>query len=70
MRFQTRLIVPLSGSCDARTYLYMTPTFAMCPVEAVATESYRLDAETRDKMNETLQNFVGVHYFHNYTSGK
>ena len=42
----------------------------MCPVEAVATESYRLDAETRDKMNETLQNFVGVHYFHNYTSGK
>jgi len=58
------------NNCDARTYLYMTPTFAMCPLETVTTESYRLDAETRDKMNKTLQNFVGVHYFHNYTSGK
>ena len=42
----------------------------MCPLEAVATESFRLDPETREKMNKTLEKFIGVHYFHNYTSGK
>ena len=29
------------SSCDARTYLYLTPTFAFCPVESVLTEAYR-----------------------------
>ena len=58
------------GNCDARTYQYLTPTFAFCPVEEVLTEDFRMSEEIRSKVNATLKEFVGVHYYHNYTSGK
>ena len=58
------------NSCDARTYLYLTPTFAFCPLEETVTESYRITEEVRDKANRVLAMFVGSRYYHNYTSGK
>eukprot|EP00095_Tigriopus_kingsejongensis_P011718 maker-scaffold916_size81488-snap-gene-0.6 protein:Tk11718 transcript:maker-scaffold916_size81488-snap-gene-0.6-mRNA-1 annotation:"unnamed protein product" len=58
------------SSCDARTYLYLMPTFAVCPIEEILSEEYRIDAETRKRTNEVLQLLVGSHYYHNYTAGK
>jgi tRNA pseudouridine38-40 synthase len=58
------------GNCDARTYLYLLPTFAFSPVEAVVTEEYRIDEDKRAAVNQVLSTYVGTHYFHNYTSGK
>eukprot|EP00096_Caligus_rogercresseyi_P010752 TRINITY_DN4010_c0_g2_i1.p1 TRINITY_DN4010_c0_g2~~TRINITY_DN4010_c0_g2_i1.p1 ORF type:complete len:372 (-),score=101.70 TRINITY_DN4010_c0_g2_i1:468-1583(-) len=58
------------NSCDARTYLYMLPTLAFAPIEIISDDSYRINAEVKDKVNSTLKLFSGSHYFHNYTSGK
>ena len=55
---------------DARTYLYLLPTFAFSPVTDIVTENWRCAEDTIDKVNEIFKNFHGVHYFHNYTSGK
>ena len=59
------------NSCDARTYLYMTPPFAFCPLdEEKVTEAYRITPEVRERVNKVLDMFVGSRYYHNYTSGK
>lgn len=58
------------NSCDARTYLYMLPTFAFSPVEEIVTEGYRITEPIREHVNKVLGFFVGSHYYHNYTSGK
>ncbi len=58
------------NSCDARTYHYLMPTFAFSPVEKLLTEDFRMDEETRAKVNTTLAFFLGTKYYHNYTSGK
>ncbi len=59
------------NSCDARTYLYLTPTFSFAPLEGgPTTEEYRIDGETRERVNEVLKKYVGSHFYHNYTSGK
>jgi len=58
------------SQADARTYLYMTPTFAFSPVTEIVTEQWRSNKDTIDKVNEVLKGFLGSHYFHNFTSGK
>ncbi|CAF5119440.1 unnamed protein product [Rotaria sp. Silwood1] len=30
------------NSCDARTYIYILPTYAFCPIEEITSESYRV----------------------------
>lgn len=57
-------------NCDARTYIYILPTFAFCPVEEILSESYRASDEVITNVNKVLSQFVGTHNFHNCTSGK
>lgn len=57
-------------NCDARTYIYILPTFAFCPVEEILQENYRASDEVMKRVNEILSKFVGTHNFHNFTSGK
>lgn len=55
---------------DARTYLYLTPTFAFSPVADVVTEQWRCGPDTIKNINDVFKHYHGVHYFHNFTSGK
>ena len=56
--------------CDGRTYSYLMPTFALCPLDQVTKESYRVSDEIIDFFNEILRGYLGSHVFHNFTSGK
>ncbi|KAM9193933.1 pseudouridylate synthase 1 homolog isoform 3-T4 [Dugong dugon] len=57
--------------CDARTYCYMLPTFAFAHKDQdVQDESFRLSAETLQRVNRLLACFRGTHNFHNFTSQK
>lgn len=56
--------------CDARTYSYLMPSFALCPLSEITKESYRVSDEVISLFNSTLQGYVGTHIFHNFTSGK
>lgn len=56
--------------CDARTYSYLMPSFALCPVGEVTQENYRVTPEVLKLFNETLKGYEGTHVFHNFTSGK
>jgi len=58
------------SQADARTYLYITPTFTFSPVTDVVTEGWRCGPDTIREVNDVFKNFLGVHYYHNYTSGK
>jgi len=58
------------SQADARTYLYLTPTFAFSPVTEVINEGWRCGPDTITDVNNVFKHFLGVHYFHNYTSGK
>jgi len=49
--------------------MYMTPTFAFADIEKFVTEDFRIDSKRLDKVRQVLQNFVGTHNFHNFTSG-
>jgi len=55
---------------EARTYLYLTPTFAFSPVTDIVTDQWRCGSDTIDNINAVFKHFLGVHYFHNFTSGK
>jgi len=54
--------------CCARTYLYMSPTFAFCPLERPVTEEFRISDEKLNEVNRLLGKYVGTHNFHNFTS--
>jgi len=58
------------SQADARTYLYLTPTFAFSPITDTVTEDWRCSPDTIKNANEVFKHFKGVHYYHNYTSGK
>lgn len=58
------------NNCDGRTYIYILPTFAFCPIEELCTESYRASEQVIDKVNETLRSLCGTHNFHNFTAGR
>ena len=34
------------------------------------TLAYRMSSEKRDEINKVLKQFIGSHFYHNYTSGK
>ncbi|CAG2169113.1 unnamed protein product [Oppiella nova] len=56
--------------CDGRTYSYLMPTYALCPIEANTCAAYRLAPDVRERFNETLRAYLGTHNYHNFTSGK
>lgn len=56
--------------CDARTYSYLMPSLALCPVSEVTQESYRVSEDVIKLFNSTLEGYLGTHLFHNFTSGK
>ncbi|XP_074868959.1 pseudouridylate synthase 1 homolog isoform X2 [Carettochelys insculpta] len=57
--------------CDARTYLYMLPTFAFAHKDHdIQDETYQLSKETHEKVNKLLACYKGIHNFHNFTSQK
>ncbi|XP_014400836.1 PREDICTED: tRNA pseudouridine synthase A, mitochondrial, partial [Myotis brandtii] len=57
--------------CDARTYVYMLPTFAFAHKDRDAQdETYRLSADTLRQVNRLLACYKGTHNFHNFTSQK
>jgi len=55
---------------DGRTYLYLLPTFAFSPCEEIMTEAWRCGPDTITRVNGVLKEFIGSHFYHNYTSGK
>eukprot|EP01135_Chromosphaera_perkinsii_P012418 Nk52_evm29s2657 gene=Nk52_evmTU29s2657 len=57
------------NACDARTYEYVTPTYAFAPPSETTT-TYRIEAERVQTIRNVLKHFNGTHNFHNYTSGK
>jgi len=58
------------SQADARTYLYLTPTFAFSPVTDIVSEDWRCGENTIAEVNNVFKHYLGVHYYHNYTSGK
>jgi len=74
IRLQSVVRVTKNFNCksaaDARTYLYLTPSFAFSPATDIVSEDWRCQPDTVKHVNEVLQCFKGSHYFHNYTSGK
>jgi len=54
-------------ACNARTYEYLMPTYAFAPFR-LSTLDYRIDDETLIRVNGLLQQYVGTHNFHNFTS--
>lgn len=56
--------------CDARTYSYMLPTFALAPPDQLVSTYYRVQSSLIDEFNRVLQLYKGTHNFHNFTSGK
>lgn len=58
------------NQCGARTYQYITPSFAFAPTEMHTVPSYRIKAPEIQRVNSILELMCGTHNFHNYTSGK
>ncbi|XP_030073388.1 pseudouridylate synthase 1 homolog isoform X2 [Microcaecilia unicolor] len=59
------------SKCDARTYLYMLPTFAFAHKDCdIQVERYRLSRETLQRVNSLLACYKGTHNFHSFTSQK
>lgn len=56
------------GNCSARTYEYLTPTFAFAK-DYQSTTKYRVTEEKIAEVNEVLSKFVGTRNYHNFTSG-
>jgi len=54
-------------ACNARTYEYLMPTYTFAPFR-LSTLDYRIDDETLIRVNGLLQQYVGTHNFHNFTS--
>ena len=58
------------NQCGARTYQYVTPSFAFAPTEMQTVPSYRIKEPEIKRINSILSLMCGTHNFHNYTSGK
>ncbi|XP_040270008.1 tRNA pseudouridine synthase A-like [Bufo bufo] len=57
--------------CDARTYSYTLPTFALSRSASSAPDSnFRLSQEDFHHVNGLLSFYKGTHNFHNFTRGK
>ncbi|XP_032992244.1 tRNA pseudouridine synthase A isoform X1 [Lacerta agilis] len=59
------------NKCDARTYSYMLPTFALAHKDSdLQDDTYRLSTKTLETVNSLLACYKGTHNFHNFTSQK
>nr|XP_028566123.1 tRNA pseudouridine synthase A isoform X1 [Podarcis muralis] len=59
------------NKCDARTYSYMLPTFALAHKDCdLQDDTYRLSTKTLETVNSLLACYKGTHNFHNFTSQK
>ena len=58
------------GNCDARTYSYMMPTFALSSQNESLSETYRISTSVIEETNKVLEAFLGTHNYHNFTSRK
>ncbi|CAG0916334.1 unnamed protein product [Notodromas monacha] len=68
MRRVTRGFNPKT-KCDARTYSYLLPTFALCHVEEdPLTETNRPPREAIEQFDSLLKRFIGTKKFHNFTA--
>lgn len=60
--------------CDARTYTYTLPTFALTQHDQLADmttyDGFRVDPERLEKTNSILKLYEGTHCFHNFTAKK
>ncbi|XP_056425237.1 pseudouridylate synthase 1 homolog [Hyla sarda] len=57
--------------CDARSYSYTLPTFALSrSADSVPDSSFRLSREDFYHVNKLLSFYKGTHSFHNFTKGK
>ncbi|XP_073424674.1 pseudouridylate synthase 1 homolog [Dendrobates tinctorius] len=57
--------------CDARTYSYTLPTFALSrDTISVPDSSFRLSRDDFHYVNRLLSFYKGTHSFHNFTRGK
>ncbi|CAM6000955.1 unnamed protein product [Sphagnum balticum] len=56
--------------CDARSYSYLMPTYALCPVDQTVQETYRATSEVLQQFNDVLRLYLGTHNYHNFTSQK
>lgn len=56
--------------CSGRSYEYLAPTFSFAPDKHTMDSSYRLSDEQFELLNSLLEQYVGTHNFHNFTSGK
>ena len=55
---------------DGRTYLYLLPTAVFCQGDMAVCDGWQCPPGLLSKVNTVLQQFVGSHYYHNYTAGK
>ena len=56
--------------CEARTYSYLTPTFAFAPIDRVVDDNYRISQEVLDDVRNLLSYYEGTQNFHNFTIKK
>lgn len=56
--------------CDARTYSYTLPTFALSSGGVAPDSSFRLPREDFHLVNKLLSFYIGTHNFHNFTKAK
>lgn len=56
--------------CDARTYSYTMPTFALCSIDEITSEKFRITPQRIEQFNEILAYYGGTHNYHNFTSQK
>lgn len=54
--------------CDARTYSYLMPTYALAPPDATVGENFLIDKAQVIEFNEILALYHGTHNYHNFTS--
>ena len=45
-------------NCAARTYMYLLPTMAFCPIDEITNEKYRASEDVIKLVNDTLKLYV------------
>ncbi|XP_037092694.1 tRNA pseudouridine synthase A-like [Pollicipes pollicipes] len=54
--------------CCARTYHYVSPSFAFSPSPELISEQYRMPDEVLSNVNRLFEKYTGTHNYHNFTS--
>lgn len=56
--------------CDGRTYSYLFPSYSLCPITEITSESFKVSDDSLEEFNSILKMYVGTHNFHNFTAQK